>query len=111
MSLAKYRVVRDMKFNGRQFKRGDAIARDYIMDTNPEKLGTLLRTRFIEEPPHVKLEDLSKEELLDIAADVGADVDGRYGVARIIEAIQASKHDTEAGTANEDITPMEARRR
>lgn len=81
-----------MKFNGRNFEAGDPIDRGYILDVNPSKLGTLLRTRFIEEAPHVGLQGMTKDELVVHAADVGADVDKRWGIQRIIATIEESKH-------------------
>jgi hypothetical protein len=69
--VEKYQALRDFKFNGRKFGRGDAIAHDYIVSVSPEKLGTLLRTRFIAPPPDRQLEDMTMSELREMAREVG----------------------------------------
>ncbi len=70
-AVAKYQALRGFKFNGRDFERGDAISHDYIVEVAPEKLGTLLRTRFIGEPPDRQLSDMTMPELRDFAREVG----------------------------------------
>jgi hypothetical protein len=85
----KYRVTRDLKFNGRNFKRGDAIDRAYIVAVAPEKEGTLLRTRFIELAPHQRdLSKMRKPELVELARTVGLAVDPNWLKSDLIEAIE-----------------------
>jgi hypothetical protein len=85
----KYRVVRDFKFNGRDFQRGDAIERAYIVAVAPEKEGTLLRTRFIELAPHQRdLSKMTKSDLVELGRTVGATVDPNWRKADLIEAIE-----------------------
>ena len=85
----KYRVVRDFKFNGRQFTSGDSIARDFIVDVAPEKLGTLQRVRFIELDPLTRpLDKMTKTELIDYGREVGAKVDHKMTKADLVEAIK-----------------------
>lgn len=85
----KYRALRDFKFNERKFKRGDAISRDYILSTNPEKLGTLQRAKFIGLDPLTRpLDKMTKVELVEYGREVGADVDQRMTKAELREAIK-----------------------
>lgn len=70
-AVEKYQALRGFKFNGRRFERGDAVSHDLIVGVAPEKLGTLLRTRFIGYPPDRQLADMSMSELRDAAREVG----------------------------------------
>lgn len=86
----QYRVVRDLKFNGRQFERGDSIARDYILGSpRPEMLGTLQRTGFIELDPVTRpLDKMTKAELIDYAREVDAEVNTNMRKDDLLDAIQ-----------------------
>ena len=91
--ITKYRVLRDnFRFNGVVYNRGDAIARDDILAVAPEKLGSLLRTRFIDEPPDQPLTDLGMDELRDLARDVGLEGPLPRRKSDLITAIEEGKH-------------------
>ena len=82
-----------MKFNGRQFEAGDAIERDYIMDVQPQKLGTLLRTRYIEVDPVTRpVDKMTKAELVEYAADLGVEVSSSWRKDEILEAVKEAPH-------------------
>jgi len=88
--VEKYRVTRDFKFNGRQFARGDAIDRAYIVNVDPAKEGTLVRTRFIELAPHQRdLSKMTKTELVEFGRNIGATVDQNWVKADLIDAIES----------------------
>jgi len=88
MTVTKYRVLRDFKFNGRDFARGDAIDRDYIKSVAPHKEGTLLRTRFIDLPPTRDIDGMSKSALVDHAQAVGAEFSPSWRKDEILEAVE-----------------------
>ncbi len=90
MIVEKYRVVRDFKFNGRNFERGDAIDRSYIVDVAPEKEGTLVRTRFIELAPEMRdLTKMTKADLVEFGRTIGADVDPNMVKSVLVDAIES----------------------
>lgn len=88
MSFDKYEVQRTMKFNGRSFERGDAISHDLIVGVAPEKLGTLLRTKYIA-PAATALSDLSMGDLRDHARDVGVTGPLPRSKADLVDAIES----------------------
>lgn len=88
--VEKYEVLRTLKFNGRDFERGDAIDRAYIVSVAPEKEGTLVRTGFIGLAPHQRdLNKMTKAELVDFGRDIGATVDHNWRKDDLIDAIES----------------------
>jgi hypothetical protein len=91
MTVAKYEVLRKMKFNGRNFERGDAIDRAYIVGVAPEKEGTLLRTRFIGLPAEVAdLTKMLKADLVAHARKLDLKVDPNWRKTDLIDAIEGA---------------------
>ncbi len=88
----KYPVLRDMKFDGREYAAGSAIGRETILSVNPEKLGILLRTRYIGDPGDLRLEDMNHSELRDHARDLGVVGPLPRSNADLIEVIEGAKH-------------------
>lgn len=86
----KYRAVRNFKFAGLAFNRGDSIEREFILaKTDASKLGTLQRTGFIELDPVTRpLDKMTKADLIEYGREVGASVDQRMTKADLLDAIR-----------------------
>lgn len=76
--MAKYRVLRDMKYAGDQFHRGDVVSDAFIIENTAgdghEKLNVLLRTRYVEDVRDP--DSMLKDDLVRYARqlDVGGEV-------------------------------------
>lgn len=93
MSLTHYRVIHDpLKFAGKVYRYGDSIARADIEKVDPGKVGTLLRTRMIEEPPTLTVEDMSMDELRAHARDIGVSGSLPRSKKDLRKLIEESKH-------------------
>lgn len=91
--IEKYQVNRsELLFNGKRYNKGDAISHQEIVSVAPEKLGTLVRTRTIIEPPNRTLDDMTKDELIDYGHEIGANFQSSWKKADIAEAIEEAKH-------------------
>jgi len=82
----------NFRFNGKLYDKGDPISVDEILSVNPGKLGTLVRTRTVVEPPDRELAGMKKDELIDYAHSLEVTVSSSWTKADIIEAIEGAKH-------------------
>ena len=92
-----YRVNRELKFNGRQYAVGDAIPHDAIVEVDrrlgSDKLGSLLRTRWIEPDPVTRpLTEMTKDELIEHGRNIGAEFQASWKKADIRAAIEEAPH-------------------
>lgn len=87
--ITTYQATRDFKFNGRQIHRDDAVKASTINAVSPEKLGTLLRTRFLVLPPQNAVADMNKAELVTFAETLGVTVSSSWRKDDILEAIES----------------------
>ena len=87
--ITTYQATRDFKFNGRQITQGDAVKASTINSVDPAKLGTLLRTRFIELPPQNATANMNKAELVAFAETLGVSVSSSWRKDEILEAIES----------------------
>ncbi len=93
MAVAEqYRVLRDFKYRGVPYARGDSISRDTILaDTQVgvSKLGTLQRVKYIELDSQTRpLDEMTKADLVDYGREVGAEVDQNMVKKDLITAIE-----------------------
>ena len=89
MTVTTYRASRDFRFNGRQIQQGDAVKAATINAVDPAKLGTLLRTKFIEPPPQNAVVNMNKADLVDFAETLGVSVSSSWRKDDILEAIES----------------------
>lgn len=88
----KYEVLRPMKWLGKSYEPGDAIARDAILSdrqVGASKLGTLQRVGYIRLDPQTRpFGKMTKAELVEYGREIGADVTQGMLKADLIEEIE-----------------------
>ena len=88
----KYEVLRPMKWLGKAYEPGDAIARDTILSdkqVGASKLGTLQRVGYIRLDPRTRpVDKMTKAELVDYGREIGANVSPSMVKADLIEEIE-----------------------